>query len=123
MAVGELLLDQGVLAGLGNVYRCEALFLERLDPWATRALVGPDGVRRLVTLAQQLIRASSGIDAPPGREVGPGRPRPFVYGRAGRPCRRCATTIRSARLGFQARSVSWCPTCQSTKSSGADDSS
>ncbi|CAA9231485.1 MAG: Formamidopyrimidine-DNA glycosylase [uncultured Acidimicrobiales bacterium] len=120
MAVGELLLDQGVVAGLGNVYRCEALFLERLDPWAPRALVGADEVRRLVTLAQQLIRANARMEGPPGRDVGSGPARLYVHGRTGRPCRRCATTIHSARLGFQARSVFWCPTCQPARRSKLD---
>jgi len=110
--VGELLLDQGVLAGLGNVYRCEALFLEGLDPWTPRMSLTAERLRRLVTLAQQLITANTGLDAPPGREVGLGPARLFVYGRAGRPCRRCATIVRSARLGFQARTVFWCPSCQ-----------
>jgi len=111
-ALGELLLDQEVVAGLGNVYRCEALFVEGLDPWAPRADLESDGLRRLVTTAQQLIRANTGTATAPGREMGLGPDRMFVYGRAGRPCRRCGTTVRSARLGFQARTVFWCPSCQ-----------
>ena len=112
--VGELLLDQGVLAGLGNVYRCEALFLEGLDPWTPRAALPDDGLRRLVTVSRRLIAANAGTAAGTAgrREVGLGPDRLFVYGRAGRPCRRCGTAIRSARLGVQARTAYWCPSCQ-----------
>ena len=91
--------------------RC-VLFLGGLDPWTPRATVGVDGLRRLVAAAQQLIRANAGPSPTGGREVGLGPDRLFVYGRAGRPCRRCATLIRSARLGFQARTAYWCPSCQ-----------
>ncbi len=112
VAVGELLLDQGVLAGLGNVYRCEALFLERVDPWTPRADLPSERLRRLVLAGQQLIVANAGVAAAPGRDVGLGGGRLFVYGRAARPCRRCGTAVRSARLGVQARTVFWCPSCQ-----------
>ncbi len=118
MTVGELLLDQGVVAGLGNVYRCEALFLQGVDPWTPRAGLATEGLRRLVVAGQQLIvananaNADGSVGAPPGRDVGLGGGRLFVYGRAGRPCRRCGTAVRSARLGVQARTVFWCPSCQ-----------
>ncbi len=112
MVVGELLLDQGVLAGLGNVYRCEALFLQGLDP-ATRRTAVPEGqLRLLLTVARDLIRANAGPATTFRRDVGLGPERAFVYGRSGRPCRRCGATIRSAPLGAQARTAYWCPSCQ-----------
>lgn len=111
MAVGELLLDQTVLAGLGNVYRCEALFLERLDPWLARPRLADARLRRLVTVARTLITTNAGL-APTGRDTGLGPDRPHVYGRVGRPCRRCRTLVRTARLGADARTIFWCPSCQ-----------
>ncbi len=109
--LGELLLDQTVLSGLGNVYRCEALFLEGLDPWMPTRDTDDEGLRRLVQVARDLIVANSGT-TPRGRDVGLGPARSLVYGRVGRPCRRCGSIIRSARLGAQARTVYWCPSCQ-----------
>ena len=112
MVMGELLLDQGVLAGLGNVYRCEALFLQGLDPAAPRRSISEEQLRLLITVARDLIRANAGPGATFRRDVGLGPERAFVYGRSGRPCRRCGTTIRSAPLGVQARTAFWCPSCQ-----------
>ncbi len=111
-AVGELLLDQAVLAGLGNVYRCEALFLQGLDPWTSLADIDEGQLRQLVGVGRDLIRANASAGASFDRDVGLGPARLFVYGRGGRPCRRGAATIRSARLGAQARTVFWCPSCQ-----------
>ena len=104
LAVGELLLDQRVVSGIGNIYRCESLHACRVDPWAPWLPLGGDGLDRLVTAAARLMRAAV---APGG-----GRVRPAVYGRAGRPCPRCATLVRCAPLGRQPRDVWWCPGCQ-----------
>ncbi len=110
--VGDLLLDQGVLAGLGNVYRCEALFLHGLDPAASRGSMEETALRRLVTTARDLIRANAGDGTRFRRDVGLGPDRALVYGRAGRPCHRCGSLVRAARQGAQARTVYWCPSCQ-----------
>jgi len=112
MVAGELLLDQGVLAGLGNVYRCEALFLQGLDPATPRRSLAQEQLRLLITGARELIRANAGPGTTFRRDTGLGPERSFVYGRSGRPCRRCGTTIRSVPLGAQARTVYWCPSCQ-----------
>jgi endonuclease-8 len=112
MVVGELLLDQGVVAGLGNVYRCEALFLQGLDPATPRAALAEEQLRQLLCLGRDLIRANTGPHTTFRRDTGLGPERSFVYGRAGRPCRRCGTTIRSAPLGATARTAYWCPSCQ-----------
>jgi len=119
MLLGELLLDQAVLAGLGNVYRCEALFLEGLDPWTPLADLDEVRLRHLVEVARDLIRGNAGTPTSPHRDVGLGPARCFVYGRPGRPCRRCATNIRSGRLGAQARTAFWCPSCQRGRSSAS----
>jgi endonuclease VIII len=102
-ALGELLLDQRVVAGIGNIWRCEALFARRLDPWAPVASIDDGALDALVETAARLMRANV---------VAFGRDRPRVHGRAGRPCPRCGTTIRARGQGDQARVAYWCPGCQ-----------
>lgn len=103
-AVGELLLDQAVAAGIGNIWRCEALFLESLNPWTPMAALDDDRLDGLFATVARLMHASAGIG---------GRPDPrWVYRRSGRPCRRCATSVSSRSQGEQARVAYWCPTCQ-----------
>jgi endonuclease-8 len=101
--IGELLLDQRVVGGIGNIYRSEALFLTGVHPRRRAADVD---VAAVVSAAADLMRASAGLAADPAR-----RPR-YVYRRAGRPCRRCGTRIEAARVGAQARTAYWCPRCQ-----------
>lgn len=113
-AIGEVLLEQRVAAGIGNIYRCESLFIERVDPFATRADVGDDGLRRLLLRARELMVANLGNRHDGQRGFGIGSGEPWVYGRSGRPCRRCRATVKSALLGTQARRVYWCPSCQAT---------
>jgi endonuclease VIII len=110
--VGEALIDQSVMAGPGNVYRSEACFLAGIDPrTAVAAVEDPTG---LVALMEDLMRRNrSG-----GRRVTTGDPRRghelWVYGRRGRPCRRCGTSIRSflQGSGAEARIAFACPSCQ-----------
>ena len=128
--IGLALLDQQVLAGVGNVFRCEALFIHGLDPWSAVATVADrtrdallDTCVRLLTAnadAQMPLRITTGATPggpapawPPGSPLRRGpQPRHYVYGRAGRACVRCAAPIRVARQGPQARSTFWCPRCQ-----------
>lgn len=104
LALGELLLDQRVAAGIGNIYRTESLFLEGRSPWSPQSGITDEELARLVTTASRLMRRQLGSFT--GRE-----PR-WVYRRAGRPCRRCGTTIRSKAQGPLARTTYWCPSCQ-----------
>ena len=112
--VGELLLDQQVVAGIGNVYRCEALFLCGVHPATPIDSLPGAALDELVATASRLMKAN----ADPARRARtfsgapPGPATPWVYRRGGRPCRRCGTTIRSNLLGRQPRSVYWCPKCQ-----------
>ncbi|CAN5621382.1 endonuclease VIII Nei2 [soil metagenome] len=109
--IGDALLDQRIVAGLGNVYRSEVCFIERVDPFATVATLDDDALRRLLATGARLLRAN----ADGGRRVTTQRGTPgslYVYGRTGRPCRRCATPIVSRQSG-SARRVYWCPRCQS----------
>lgn len=112
--IGEALLDQRVLAGVGNVYRSEVLFLHGVDPWAPVAEVAGDTRTGLLATAERLLRANAGSGGAGRVTTGDARDgaRLHVYGRSGRPCRRCGTPVRASRLGTQARRVYWCPRCQ-----------
>ncbi|MGW6918570.1 DNA-formamidopyrimidine glycosylase family protein [Kitasatospora sp. NPDC054939] len=110
--LGEALLDQRNLAGIGNVYANELCFLAGATPWTpVGELARPD---RLVERARQLLDANK---LRPGHiTTGDTRPghRHWVYGRAGRPCPRCGTLVRTADQGRppQERIAFWCPYCQ-----------
>lgn len=110
--VGEALLDQRNLAGIGNVYRSELCFLLRISPWTPVGEL-PDP-RRLVLLARRLLTVNR--DRVKRSTTGElrGDRLLWVYGRAGRPCLRCHTSVRSAESGpaERRRLVYWCPRCQ-----------
>lgn len=112
--IGVTLLDQSVLAGVGNEFRAEVCFLSGLDP---RRPTGAADVPVVIDTAARLMQAnrhtkyrSSTGDNRPGH-------RSFVFGRNHRPCLRCGTLIRNgwldpADLPDQERVIWWCPTCQ-----------
>jgi endonuclease VIII len=105
LPISAALLDQRVLAGIGNIWRNETLFAERVDPLARVGDLDDATLDRLVATARRLLRASVADGA--------GRPRMAVYRRVGRPCPRCGTTIRSAPLATAIpRTTYWCPRCQ-----------
>jgi endonuclease-8 len=101
--LGEAMLDQSLVAGIGNMWMAEALWRARLSPWRRLRDVGDDERRLALETAAGLMRAS--VDA--GRE-----PRKQVYGRAGRPCPRCRTPIKAWGQGDANRTAYWCPVCQ-----------
>jgi endonuclease VIII len=110
--LGNALLEQRAVAGMGNVYKSEVPFIERLDPWATVAEFSDEELNAALATARRLLQANTrgGARVTTGSRV-PGQAL-WVYGRAGRPCRRCGTLIRSARQGPSARLTYWCPRCQ-----------
>ena len=110
--VGELLLDQRVVSGIGNIWRCESLFVQRLDPWRPRSELSDPELDGVVTTAADLMLRAARPSEYVGRDFGGGADRPWVYGRSRRPCYRCRTPIRLGHLGAPARLVYWCPTCQ-----------
>lgn len=110
-SAADLLLDQRVMAGVGNVYKSEVLFLERVHPLTSPADLTRDQVTRLAARARKLLWANRLRGS--RNTTGYGRRADlWVYGRSRRPCRRCGTNIESADVGELARSTYWCPRCQ-----------
>ncbi|MDQ3940421.1 MAG: Fpg/Nei family DNA glycosylase [Actinomycetota bacterium] len=107
--IGEVLLDQRVMAGLGNIYRSEICFLLGLHPDTPVGAVGD--LDRVVSLAKRVMEAnhSTGMQITTGDDR-PGR-RHWVYGRRDEPCRRCGTPV-FRREDAGERVVYWCPSCQ-----------
>ncbi len=118
VAIGEALLDQRNLAGIGNMYKCEALFATRVDPWTPTGDVA--NLDAVVVTAHRFLRANR--DHPEQSTTGrTGRGQEhWVYGRAGEPCLRCRTPISLAQQGAQPyqRPTYWCPRCQPRAMSG-----
>ncbi len=104
-------MDQGVIAGVGNVYRSKLLFRHRIDPyWPGRSISAAESG----SADEGRPRRGKIIVVRPEHDHGlpsyrPDRPRTYVYRRAGEPCRVCGTPIRTAVL--EGRNLFWCPTC------------
>lgn len=111
--LADLLLNQGVAAGIGNIYKCEALFLAGLSPLVRRGDLPADTLTRLYELASDLLVANLGGGPRVTRRGPNGDCGLWVYGRARLPCLRCGEPIRRDRLGLNPRSTYWCPSCQS----------
>ncbi|SPM41734.1 Formamidopyrimidine-DNA glycosylase, partial [Mycobacterium numidiamassiliense] len=117
--IGALLMDQTVIAGVGNVYRSELLFRHGIDPFRPGRDVSESEFDAawtdLVALMKVGLRRGKIIAVRPEHDHGapsyaPGRPRTYVYRRAGEPCRVNGGPIRTTVL--EGRNVFWCPTCQ-----------
>jgi endonuclease-8 len=105
--VGDALLDQHVVAGIGNMWMAEMLWQARLSPWLPVDAATDDELLVGLEWARRSMRAA----------VTGTRPLRNVYRRAGRPCRRCAAPIRSGGLGEANRTAYWCDRCQRAGSS------
>ncbi len=108
--IKPVLLDQRVACGVGNVYANEVLFACAVNPFTPLGALDGASRRRLLGTASRLLRAN--LDPGPRATVPEGL---AVYGRHGRPCRRCGTAVRGRRQGDHARSTYWCPTCQAAR--------
>ena len=97
--VGDALLDQRLVAGIGNMWKAEGLFLAGLSPWSRLSEVSDDELRLVLAETSRAMRA-------------PRPARRLVYARAGLPCRRCQTLVDAWRQGDDARTAYWCPACQ-----------
>jgi endonuclease-8 len=134
--IADALLDQSALAGIGNVYKSEVLFAAKVSPFARVVDVSDEQLRDIVAIATRFLRANvpgkslshsqaqdtEAIVTYTGLRRTTGRADPsarlWVYGRAGKPCRRCGTAISRRRQGPNARSTYWCERCQ--RGSGRD---
>jgi endonuclease VIII len=101
-AVGEALLDQRLVAGIGNVWKAESLWRAGVSPWRPLGSVSDEELGRVLTEAAEAMR----------RSVDTGREERAIYRAAGRPCPRCGTPIRSRGQGDANRTAYWCPHCQ-----------
>lgn len=100
--IGDALLDQRLVAGVGNLWRAEAMWEARISPWRRLGEVSDDELRSVLEAAHRLMRT-----ALEGR-----RPSRRVYRRSGRACARCGSVLRSSPQGENARTAYWCPDCQ-----------
>lgn len=123
--VAEVLLNQRVLAGIGNVYKSEVLFACRVNPFATIASLDDAQIQCLVSTARKLLRTNvteglAAMTTYTGFRRTTGRSDPkerlWVYGRAGDPCRKCGTPISMRAQGRDARLTYWCDKCQPSTS-------
>jgi endonuclease-8 len=101
-AIGDALLDQRLVAGIGNVWKAESLWRAEVSPWRPLGVVTDEELRRVLAEAARLMR----------RSVETGREERAMYRAAGRPCPRCRTSIESWGQGDDNRTAYWCPHCQ-----------
>lgn len=126
MEIGDALLDQSAIAGIGNIYKSEVLFMARVNPFAAVRDLDRKTLEGIVALAVKYLRANAAhtsgasIVTYGGLRRTTGRADPsarlWVYGRGGKPCRRCGRPVSRARQGPHARSTYWCEQCQASKS-------
>jgi endonuclease-8 len=116
------LLDQRLVAGIGNVYKSEVLFLGGVNPFTPAGAVPTATLERMMDLARGLLKDNVIDGTSPRiqtyrnlRMTNRGSEHDeslWVYGRAGKPCRKCGTPIEMKKMGIEARSTYWCPQCQ-----------
>jgi endonuclease-8 len=128
MPIGEAILDQRAVAGVGNVFKSEVLYVEKVDPFAPVGSLDEATLDRILTTARELLQMNSRSDAPAGRvttvdpktgkKLAPSRL--WVYDRAGRPCHRCGTLIEERSQGSELpRTTYFCPSCQASVTAAA----
>jgi len=121
--VGDVLLHQEVLAGVGNVFKSEVCFVNRINPFCKVGALARDEIEELIRTAQRLVAANVMEDSGGRIVTYRGQHRRtthrsdpseslWVYGRRGEPCRRCGEPIRSRLQGPDARVTFWCAICQ-----------
>jgi endonuclease-8 len=115
-SIGDLLLDQRVIAGIGNVLKSEILFVAGIYPFRATGDLSDARLQQLIEVARRLMRMNTApLQMAFGRRTRNSldpRARLWVYGRAGKPCRRCGAAIESRKTGLDARITYWCPGCQ-----------
>jgi len=126
--IGDALLNQRVMAGVGNVFKSEILFLAGIEPFTPVTALSDSDLERLIGVSRQQLAAnvmtksqslSPAIGRRTTRSLDPNS-RLWVYARGGKPCRRCGTPIQSRKTGLDARLTYWCPICQQAVGSGRE---
>jgi endonuclease-8 len=119
-AIADLLLNQRVVAGIGNVFKSEIMFVARIDPFTPVSALTDADLARIVAIALEQLRANvltraqtltRSIGRRTTRSLDPNA-KLWVYSRGGQPCRRCGAAIASKKTGLDARVTYWCPRCQ-----------
>jgi endonuclease-8 len=100
--LGDALLDQRIVAGIGNLWKAESLWRAQVSPWRRLGDTSDEELERVLAEAARVMRGS----------LETGREKRLVYRRAGRPCPRCGEVIRSRGQGDDNRTAYWCPHCQ-----------
>lgn len=122
MPIGDAILNQRVVAGVGNVYKSEVLFMCGVNPFTPVREIADEVLSNIIETAKRVLRANVSEELAPmttdsglRRTTGRASPRErlWVYGRARLPCRRCGTPVRVRKQGLDARLTYWCPACQS----------
>ena len=121
--IGNVLLNQHVIAGIGNIYKSEIAFAAQVNPFRRIQTITDHELQRIAEIAQRYMQANvvegsgNGIVTHTGNRNTSGATNPgarqWVYRREGQECRRCGATIEMRRQGTGARSTYWCPSCQS----------
>lgn len=124
LPIAQALLDQRLVAGIGNVYKSEVLFLAGVHPDTPASAVPPNGMEQIMDLARRLLNDNVVPGTPGAIQTYRSLRRTdrrsdssaslWVYGRAGKPCRKCGTAVQSKKMGLDARTTYWCPSCQPT---------
>jgi endonuclease VIII len=109
--IGEAVMDQTIVCGIGNVYKSEVLFLCRIDPFVAVGQLGDDRLVELIQCARQLMSKNLRGDPRRTRFRLDGE-RVWVYGRAGKACFTCGAPVQIRRQGDLGRTTFWCPACQ-----------
>ncbi len=121
LELGVALLNQSILAGIGNVFKSEVCFVAGLNPFRRVGELSKMQLESLVSISRRLMAANVGALSGDGivttglrRTTGSSDPeeRLWVYQRNGQPCRQCGATILSRKQGLDARTSFWCPVCQ-----------
>jgi len=110
--IGDALLDQRNLAGIGNIWKSESCFMARVDPWRRTRAVSDDEALAIVRAARPLMQRSAERGGHVTTVPGGRRGATWVYERQGLPCRRCQTPVRARGQGEDNRTTFWCPGCQ-----------
>jgi endonuclease-8 len=110
--IGVAIMAQNAMAGIGNEFKSEVLFLRRVNPFATVESLDDDTLDSLIAESHRVLRLNQHTNARRTRFALDERERGWVYGRGGQPCRVCGTVVRVRRQGLEGRTTYYCPQCQ-----------